>query len=80
MISPLIILFILIAVPLVLAIFGTLQVMRKLRQGKRTPLTSKLLRGPGESLRQVIDELVEELQDQITKLILTPVAPLTYCF
>lgn len=70
------VLCILIIVPLLLALFVLLLVIRRNRRGRRSPLTSKLLRAPGESLRVEIEKLSEKVNDFIFVLLGTCLPPL----
>ncbi len=51
-------------------------IVRRKQRGRRSPLTQQLLRNPGESLRQQIDQLSDKVTDC---LIATMVVPLVVC-
>jgi hypothetical protein len=65
-----------ILIPIFIAVFTSICIFRRKRRGRRTPLTSNLLRGPGESLRTEIERITEQLDNTFINLFTSCVPPL----
>jgi hypothetical protein len=65
-----IILFVIIAAFLFIPISISLIFFQRRKKSRRSPLTSQLLRGPGESLRRELENVNEKLDDFFMKIIM----------
>jgi len=65
-----------IIIPFLVSCFTAVALFKRKKKEKRTPLTSKLLRAPGETLRREIEALVEKFDDNWLRWLALFVAPL----
>lgn len=64
-----------------LVVIGLLKLNRwRDNSERRSPLTSSLLRGPGESLREEIKEISSKIDDQLTYILVYPILGAAFTF
>src|SRR6266702_2925646 len=67
-----------ILVPIFSAVVFSLVIFRRNRRGRRSPLTGNLLRGPGETLREGIEQVSEKMDNAIFIVFGTCLPPMSF--
>jgi len=71
--KPVLVLFILEILPIAV-IYTLLSVSRRKKKSKRSPLTRDLLRSPGQSLRDKLNAIIDDINSYIGALFIGPIA------
>lgn len=74
--TSIVILIAIIVLPIFIALTIVVVIFQRDKRGRRSPLTSDLLRGPGESLRNEIDKISEKIDDSLLNLFFLCLPPL----
>ena len=70
------VLMVIILLPLFISAGVAVYLFKRDRRGRRTPLTNSLLRSPGESLREELNNLSEKIDDYFWTMLLSSLFPL----